>query len=167
MRFTPPQNIHLKGRNFLNFVPATFTIALPGSRHHGWSSVTICNIRTPTGPKLFGYNSWFGCVFVQPHNLISSCSNTSFIYWPSLAPPPSRSTNHIHLLPHHSIHLHSTMEDELHDLATQHGYQINCNKGVYIPGKPHQKNGSCCITQSCPEAKWRGMSKYQCCVKAL
>jgi hypothetical protein len=31
------------------------------------------------------------------------------------------------------------MEDELHDLATQHGFQINCNKGVYIPGKPHPK----------------------------
>jgi hypothetical protein len=41
MRFEPPQNNDSTGNNFLNFVPATFAIASPGSCHHGQSYVAL------------------------------------------------------------------------------------------------------------------------------
>jgi hypothetical protein len=123
-----PQNNNLTGHHFLNFMPATFAIASPGSLHCSQSYIALLM------PGLSQHqSSWsitpaeFGCVFMQPHNLISLCSNTSCIYGPSLAPPPSQSTNYIHLLPHNSVYFHSTLENEVPDLATQHGYHINCN----------------------------------------
>jgi hypothetical protein len=66
-----PQNINLEGRNFLNFEPATFVIASPGSRHCRQSSISIQNIPGPSqGQSSLGITPVeFGCVIVNLHNL--------------------------------------------------------------------------------------------------
>jgi hypothetical protein len=149
-----PQNNDLTGRNFLNFVLATFTIASPGSHHCGQSYVALLM------PGLSqGQSSWsitpaeFGCVFVQPHKLISLYSNTSYIYWPSLAPPPSHHTTQYICILHCRMNYITSPLNMAIILISTRDYTFLVN---------HTKNGSCCITQSFPQAKWRGTSKYQC-----
>ena len=123
-------------------MPTSLATASLGSCHYRQSFVTIWDTRTIIGPKFFGYTSCRICLCI----CATSCNYTTWFcsgailaqfFMDHVSSSTIKAHQSHHLLLHHSIYLHSIMENELHFLDAQHGYQINCNKGQYIPGKPY------------------------------